>query len=51
MFICDYLLWYLNTHEHFAYVKYMGLSQPEENSNIMLAKVSYILSNAATLLL
>jgi len=38
MFICDYLLWYLNTHEYFAYVKYMGLSKPEENSNMMLAK-------------
>ena len=49
MFICDYLLWYLNTHEYFAYVKYMGLSQPEENSNIMLAKVGYFFSGASTI--
>ena len=39
MFICDYLLWYFNTHGHFEYIDYMGLNEPEENCNMMLAKV------------
>lgn len=38
LYICDYLLWYLNTHHHFDYVEYMGLSAPEEDCNLMLAK-------------
>lgn len=38
LYICDYLLWYLNTHSHFDYVEFMGLEQPEENCNLMLAK-------------
>jgi len=37
-YICDYLLWYLNRHEHFDYVEQMNLDRPEDDVNIMLAK-------------
>ena len=45
MFICDYLLWYFNTHDHFEYIDYMGLNEPEENCNMMLAKVRIFFSD------
>jgi len=38
LYICDYLLWYLNTHHHFDYVEYMGLTEPEQDCHLMLAK-------------
>jgi len=37
-YICDYLLWYLNRHNLFSYVDFMGLSEPEDDVTIMLAK-------------
>ena len=36
--ICDYLLYWLNTHHCFNYVELMGLQQPEDDGAIMLAK-------------
>ncbi|XP_023339426.1 mitochondrial GTPase 1 [Eurytemora carolleeae] len=37
-YICDYLLWFLNSHHYFDYVDYMGLKQPEDDNIMMLAK-------------
>jgi len=42
LYICDYLLWYLNTHNHFDYVAYMGLEEPEQDCHLMLAKSALI---------
>jgi len=36
--ICDYILYWLNTHHCFQYVELMGLEQPEDDGTIMLAK-------------
>lgn len=40
--ISDYLLWWLNLHHRFEYVEYMGLSQPEDDCKIMLAKAAMV---------
>lgn len=37
-YISDYLLWWLNMHNNFSYVPYMGLEQPEDQGSIMLGK-------------
>jgi len=39
-YICDYILWWLNSKHMFHYVQYMGLEQPEDNSQVMLAKAA-----------
>ena len=37
-YITDYLLYWLNKNHNFSYVELMGLSQPEDDGSIMLAK-------------
>ena len=38
--ICDYLLFWLNSHHCFDYVERMGLEQPEDDGMVMLAKAA-----------
>lgn len=39
-YIVDYLLWWLNINYNFSYVEFMGLDQPEDNCQVMLAKAA-----------
>lgn len=37
-FIADYILWWMNKHQLFNYLDYMGLEEPCDNVRILLTK-------------